>query len=135
MRPDDFNEESEKPEFIYQKKPDVERSYFISQYKPDKGDYEPIGDYTVLDLEETLELTEKRLMNLMAVMNKRKRTIDLSTLTNSRILYTIISMKPEDTDQKIIFRAHDGTGVSQENAILVLDRGVIHEPRNEIDSV
>ncbi|MFP4313702.1 MAG: hypothetical protein ACLFR0_05175 [Alphaproteobacteria bacterium] len=123
----DFNEESEKPEFIYRKKPDVERSYFICQYKDGKNDYEPIGDYTVLDLDEEIELTEKRLMNLMAVMNKRKRTIDLSTLTNARILFTIIPVKPEDTHQKVIFRTHDGTGVSQENAIMVIDRGVLNE--------
>lgn len=123
----DFNEESEKPEFITRKKPDVERSYFICQFKQEKGDYEPIGDYTVLDLEEDHELTEKRLMNLMAVMNKRKRKIDLSTLTKARILFNIIPMKPEDTHQKVIFRAHDGTGVSQENAIMVIDRGVLNE--------
>lgn len=127
MRSEDFNEESDHPEFIYKLNPLTERAYQIFQFKPDKGDYEPIGEYTVLDLDEESELSEKRVMNLISVMNQRKRTIDLSSLTNTRILYSIVPIKPEDTDQKIIFRTYDGAGVSKENAILVIDRGVINE--------
>jgi len=123
----DFNEESVKPEFIYKKNPLVPHSYQIFQFKDEKSNYEPVGEYTLLDLEESEELTEKRVMNLIAVMNQRKRTIDLSSLTNARTLYTMVEMKHEDTDQKIIFRTHDGAGVSKENAILVIDRGVFHE--------
>lgn len=123
----DFNEESEKPEFIYRKKPDVARSYFICQFKDEKGDYEPVGDYTVLDLEEDSELSEKRLMNLMVALNDKKRSIDLSTLTKTRILFNIIPRKPEDTHQKVIFRTHDGTGVSSENAIMVIEKEVFDE--------
>lgn len=123
----DFNEESEKPEFIYKKNPFIPHSYQIFQYKGEKSNYEPVGDYNLLDLDESEELTEKRVMNLIAVMNQRKRTIDLSSLTNARTLYTMVEMKPEDTDQKIIFRTHDGAGVSKENAILVIEKGVFHE--------
>lgn len=123
----DFNEESEKPEFIYKKNPLVPHSYQIFQFKDEKRNYEPVGTYTLLDLEEDEELTEKRVMNLIAVMNERKRTIDLKTLTNTRILFTMIQMKPEDTDQKVIFRSYDGSGVSKENAILVIEKGVLHE--------
>lgn len=127
MRPDDFNEESEKPEFIYRNNPLVERSFQICQFKEDKGDYEPVGDYTVLDLEEEQELSEKRIMNLMVALNDKKRSIDLSSLTNTRILFNIIPRKPEDTHQKVIFRTHDGAGVSKENAILVIEKDVYDE--------
>lgn len=123
----DFNEESEKPEFIYKKNPLIPHSYQIFQYKKDKANYEPVGNYDLLDLEEDEELTEKRVMNLIALMNQRKRTIDLSSLTNARTLYTMVPVKPQDINQKIIFRTHDGAGVSKENAILVIEKGVFHE--------
>ena len=123
----DFNEESEKPEFIYRAKPHVARSYFIYQFKDDKGDYEPVGDYTVLDLEEEPELSEKRIANLMSALNKKKRSLNLSSLTNARILFNIIPRKPEDTHQKVIFRTYDGTGVSSENAIMVIEKEVFDE--------
>ncbi|MAE51140.1 MAG: hypothetical protein CMH27_04965 [Micavibrio sp.] len=123
----DFNEESVKPEFIYKKNPLVPHSYQIFQFKTEKDNYEPVGTYNLLDTDEAEELTEKRVMNLIAVMNQRKRMIDLSSLTNARTLYTMVPMKPEDEDQKIIFRTYDGSGVSKENAILVIEKGVFHE--------
>ena len=118
----DFNEESEKPEFIFRKNPLVERSFQICQYREEKRDYEPVGDYTVLDLKEEQELSEKRISNLMAALNKKKRSLDLSPLTNTRILFNIVPRKPEDTHQKVIFRTHDGAGVSSENAIMVIEK-------------
>ncbi|MFN3700669.1 MAG: hypothetical protein ACK4VI_04000 [Alphaproteobacteria bacterium] len=127
MNPEDFNEESHKPEFIAKPNPLIERSFQIFQYRAEKADYELVGSYTVLDLQEESELSEKRVANLMAVMNQRKRTMDLKSLTKTRILFTIIPMKPDDTDQKVIFRTHDGSGVSKENAILVIEKGVFHE--------
>lgn len=123
----DFNEESEKPEFIYKKNPLVPHSYQIFQFKDEKSNYEPVGDYTLLDLEEAEELTEKRVMNVIAVLNERKRTVNLSSLTNTRILFTLVPMRPEDMHQKIILRTHDGAGVSKENAILVIEKGVFDD--------
>ena len=127
MRSDEFNVESEKAEFIYKPSPLSAHSYQIFQYHQGQDNYTVVGTYTVLDLEEAQELSEKRVMNLIAVMNGRKRTIDLSSLTNSRIFFNIIPARPEDMEQKVIFRAYDGTGVSEENAILVIDRGVFDE--------
>ena len=123
----DFNEESEKPEFIFRKNPLVERSFQICQYREEKRDYEPVGDYTVLDLKEEQELSEKRISNLMAALNKKKRSLDLSPLTNTRILFNIVPRKPEDTHQKVIFRTHDGAGVSSENAIMVIEKEVFDD--------
>ncbi len=120
----DFKEESERPEFITRPSPVTARSYQICQFKENKGDYEPVGSYTVLELTEAKELTESRLVNLMALMNGRKRTLNLSNLTKARILYTIVPDSPDETDHKVIFRSHDGAGTSIENAIMVIEKGV-----------
>jgi len=119
-----FNEESEKPEFITRANPLVSRSYQICQFKPEKGDYEPVGSYTVLDLNESQELTEGTLVNLMALMNGRKRRVNLKGLTNTRILFNIIPDSLDEKDHKVIFRSHDGAGVSIENAIMIIEKGV-----------
>lgn len=123
----DFNEESEKPEFIQKASPVSERSFQIFQFQDDKNDYEPIGEYTVLDLDEPAELTETRLLNLLSVMNKRSRTFDLSELTQSRILFNVIPVKPDDLNEKVIFRTYTGDGVSKENAMLTVKKGVFDE--------
>jgi hypothetical protein len=123
----DFNEESEKPEFIYRQNPLSPRAYLVCQYNEDIRDYVPVGDYTVLDLSEPKDLSDKRIANFMSSLNKKKRNIDLSSLTNTRILFTIIPRKPEDTHQKVVFRTYDGAGVSKENAILVIEKDVFDE--------
>ncbi len=122
-----FNEESEKPEFIHKPSPVSERSFQIFQFHGDKNDYEPIGEYTVLDLDEKPELTETRLMNLLSIMNQRSRTFDLCELTQSRILFNIIPSKPDDINEKVIFRTYTGDGVSKENAMLTVKKGVFDE--------
>ena len=123
----DFNEESEKPDYIFKPNPLSARAYLICKYDAQRGDYIPVGDYTVLDLSEEKELSDKRITNFMSSLNKKKRSVDLSSLTNTRILFTIIPRKPDDTHQKVIFRTHDGAGVSKENAILVIEKDVFDE--------
>lgn len=123
----DFNEESEKPEFIYKRNPLVARSFQICKYFENKHDYIPVGDYTVLDLEEEMELSENRISNLMVALNNKKRSIDLTSLTNSRILFTVVPRRPEDLHQKVIFRTYDGAGVSKENAVMVIQKEVFDE--------
>jgi hypothetical protein len=57
-----FNIESEKPQFIYKRNPLVKHAFQIFMFKDEKGDYEPVGDYTLLDMSEALDLTEKKVM-------------------------------------------------------------------------
>lgn len=128
MSIEEFNEESEKPDFISKPNPLVPRSYHIFQYKDHNGEYEPIGEYTVLDQAEEQELSDKRVTNLISLMNGRKRTLDLKNLTNQRIFFTILSNKPEDDQIKIMFRSKEGgPGITKENAILVLEKGVFDD--------
>jgi len=127
----DFNLESQKPQYISRPNTLVRHSWQIFEYKEDKETYEPVGDYTVIDTAEAVDITEKKLINLMAIMNGRKPLIDFTNLTQERILFTIVNSSNEDeTSEKIIFRTYDGTGVSKENAVLTIDKGVFENEGN-----
>ncbi len=122
-----FNDKSEKPQFIYKRNPLVERSFHIFQFKDEKKEYEPVGEYTLLDPREVPDLTEKKMMNLVALLNGKKDLVNLGNLTKTRLLYNIVPRAPGSDKTKVIFRTYDTEGVSMENAVLVLERGVIND--------
>lgn len=124
---ENFNDKGEKPRFIYKRNPLTEHAFQIFEFKEDKSAYEPIGDYTLIDLDEDLEITEKKLINLISIMNGKKRLTDFSNLTKRRVLFTIVPETPESEKQKVIFRTYDGDGVSTENAVLEIEKGVFHD--------
>lgn len=122
-----FNDRGEKPRFMYKRNPLVEHAFQIFEFREEKGVYEPIGEYTRIDSDEDLEITEKKVINLIMLMNGKKDLIELGNLTKSRLLFTMVpSASDEETTEKIIFRAHDGKGVSKENAVLVIEKGVFN---------
>ena len=123
----DFNTESEKPQFMYKRNPLVEHAFQIFMFKEDKDEYEPVGEYTLLDLSEDLELTEKKIINIISLLNGRQNIMDLGNLTKTQVLFTIVPKKSEADPTKIIFRNHDGSGPSEENAVLVLEKGVLND--------
>lgn len=127
MKAKKFNDHSEKPKFIAQPNPLVPHSWQIFEFKDDKNSYEPVGDYTLLQTNEALEITEKKMVNLTRILNGKKDLIDLGNLTKKRVLYTIVPKASADDPTKIIFRDQDGTGVSKENAVLTLEKGVLHD--------
>ena len=127
----DFNTESEKPQFMYKRNPLVEHAFQIFMFKEDKDDYEPVGEYTLLDLTEDLELTEKKIINIISLLNGRQNIMDLGNLTKTQVLFTIVPKNSEEDPTKIIFRNHDGSGPSEENAVLVLEKGVLDESQFE----
>lgn len=122
-----FNEHSEKPQFIHKPNPLVNRSFQIFEFKADKQIYEPVGDYTVVDMAEPVEITEKKLSNLSRLLNGKRDLVELGNLTKKRLLFTIIPRTSESDPIKIIFRDHDGKGVSKENAVLTLKKGVLND--------
>ncbi len=127
----DFNENSAAkangPQFIYKRNPLISRGFQVFMYKRNKGSYEPVGEYTVLDADESDELSEKKIINIISLLNGRKTLIDLGNLTQTRVLFNIVDKQNEDDPTTIIFRSHDGSGPSTENAVLVLEKGILDE--------
>ncbi len=126
----DFNEQGEQAKFIYRREVGDVCSYVISMFKDYKGRagrYEDIGLYAVVDAAESEELSKKKVSNLVNLLDGDKAIDDLSNLTNSRLLYTIAPRKNEVDPTIVNFRTYDGDGVSIENAILQLEKGVLNE--------
>lgn len=129
MRREDFNEGSEKTEFIYRQSQVDKNTYLILQYQADKGAYEPVGDYVLLDTDEDPELTEKKVMNLITLINGKGKgkLLDLRNLTDGRTLFYPIPDSPDAKEHKLVFRKHDDAGVSTENAVITIKKGVIDD--------
>jgi len=124
---DSFNDTGEKPQFIYKRNSLVENSFQIFMYRDEKADYEPVGDYTVIDLDEDPDLSEKKIMNVISILNGKEDLMQLGNLTQTRVLFTIVPKKSDDDPTKIIFRNHDGEGTSEENAVLTIEKGVLND--------
>lgn len=121
MQTQDFNAESKPPVYAYQRSPVNERAFLIVKKTNPAQDPLPVGDYTVLDRDEDLSLTEKKVMNLVSLLNGRKRLMDLGHETKSRILYHVVTEKDEDNRAKILFYQLQEQGVSKENALFRLE--------------
>ncbi len=122
-----FNDKGEKPRFIYKRNPLIEHDFQLFEFKDDKDDYEPIGSYTLIDLNEDIDITEKKVLNLVSIMNGKRKLIDFSNLTKTRILYNIVTDTLESKKQRVVFRTYDGAGVSKENAVLEIEKGIFHD--------
>ena len=121
MQTQDFNAESQVPRYSYQRSPVNERAFLILKKDDNSIERHPVGDYTVLNREEDIILSEKKMINLVSLLNGRKRLMDLGRETKSRILYHIISEKDEDNKTKVLFYELGQKGVSIENALFRLD--------------
>lgn len=124
-----FKDKGEKPRFMYKKNPLAPHSYQIFEFKPYKNaaGYEPVGEYIVLETEEDPEITEKKVMNVVSLLNGKDNLIDLSEMVDSRLLFQMVPRTNDQDPTKIIFRTHDGDGTSTENAVFTIEKGVINE--------
>ena len=127
-----FNVESEKPVFISKPNPNVDGAYEIHGFFEDVKDYEPIGEYVAVDQDQPLELTEKSLDNLIALLNDRKeKMVSLADFKAGRFLFNIVENNNDDAEENkyitIMFRTHDGMGVSEENAVFKIEKGVFYD--------
>ncbi len=123
-----FNEqtkEKERPRFLYKPNPLVERAFQILEFNDNANDYIHVGDYTLINKEETREITEKKITNLITLLNGGKDLINLSSLTDKRVLYTMVPEAQAGKQTKIIFKDYDGSGVSQDNAVFTIRKGVL----------
>jgi hypothetical protein len=115
MQMQEFNTEGAAPLYAYERSPVNERAFLI--VKKEETAERPVGDYTVLDKEEDISLAEKKVMNLVSLLNGRKRLIELGHETKSRILYHVVSERDEENKTKILFYKLEQQGVSKENAL------------------
>ena len=121
MQKQDFNAEGALPIFGFQRSPVNERAFLITKTLDEMAEPVPVGDYTVLDKEEDVSLAEKKVTNLVSLLNGRKRLMNLGHETQSRVLYHIVSEKDEENKTKVLFYDLKEKGVSTENALFRLD--------------
>lgn len=124
---DSFNDTGEKPQFIYKRNPEAAQSFDIFMFIEDKSDYVQVGDYTVIDEDEDEKLSEMKIGNVIKLLNGKDNLEELGNLTKTRVLFNIVPKRSEDEPTKIIFRNHDGKGTSEENAVLTIEKGVLHD--------
>lgn len=121
MQTQDFNAESRAPIYAYKRSPVNERAFLILKNQEKATEPVPVGDYTVLDREEDLSLSEHKVMNLVSLLNGRKRLVDFGHEINSRILYQVVSEQDEDNKMKVLFYKLEREGVSKENALFRME--------------
>lgn len=82
----------------------------------------------MLDTDEGVTLSEKKVTNLTSLINGRPSDVmPLGHMTDKRIFFHRVPKQPEDAQTKVVFLARDSSGLMQENAILLLEAGVIDD--------
>ncbi len=123
----DFNIITAKTDYTYRRNPVMAGSFMILK-KQDTERYEPIGEYTVLDKEEDADLSEKKVMNLVSVLNGDQKLMEIGAGTKKRMLYKPFPRLSEDEKSKVIFYTlSEGAGVSEENAILTIAEDIEYD--------
>lgn len=111
---------SDKSVFTYRPNPMLSGSYLICK-KELNGELHPVGDYTLLDRSEEPCLTEKKVMNLVTLLNGKSDLVPLGADTKSRLYFHRKPKMEEDKRTEVVFYAYTGHGVSKENAILTIE--------------
>ena len=113
----DFNESTELPRYSYTRSPVNERAFLIMLQEDAHDKAEPVGDYTVLDREEDLAVSEKKVMNLINLLNEKPGKVIQIEDAEGRTHYNVISNPEESEELKVMFYTQKGEGVSAENAL------------------
>lgn len=117
MKHMDFNESTELPRYSYTRSPVNERAFLIMLQEDAHDTAEPVGDYTVLDREEDLAVSEKKVMNLINLLNEKPgKTIQIEGV-KGRTHFQILSNPEESEELKVMFYTQKGKGTSEENAL------------------
>lgn len=92
-------------------------SFQILKKQSRQADPVPVGEYTVLDQEESPRLSEHKVMNLIALLNGQPQgLLDLGADLATRLVYQRVPS--DDGKERIIFKTLGYEGVSTENALL-----------------
>ena len=109
-----------KQAFTYRPNPVLAGSFLICR-KEAGGGVHPVGDYTLLDRTEDLGLTEKKVMNLVTLLNGGNDLLPLGEQSKSRLLFHRKPKAADDARTEVVFYTYTGQGVSLENAILTIE--------------
>lgn len=121
----DFNRPAEQRAYRYERNPVSERGFLILK-RNSQDRYDPVGDYIVIDDKEDIHLSEKKVMNLIALLNKDDGYVmDLGDLTGTESRFHIKPEKTERGQTQMVFYELGTEGVSKENAVLSIDEGVL----------
>jgi hypothetical protein len=121
----DFNQPAEQSAFRYERNPISERGFMILK-RNEQSTYEPVGDYMVVDAAEPISLSEKKVMNLIALLNgDDKYVMDLGDLCETQSRFHINEEKTKNGQSQMVFYALGAEGTSKENAVLSIDEGVL----------
>lgn len=124
MKTNDFNAEAKTARYGYMPSPVHPRAFQIVKYNDNaRSGGQPVGDYTVLDAREDLGLSEKKVMNLVSLLNGRKHLMELGHETGTRVLYHIVSECDDDGKSRVLFYQLGKEGVSVENALFRMEAG------------
>ena len=115
---------NEGKEFTFRRNTNDRFRFDILQLNTEKNEYEPIGEYQVLDVTEATEITQLKVQNLVHIMNGDNHLIhDFTNLTKQRIEFEIMG---EEGDREIIvFTTFDGK-VLIKNAVLKVAKSIFH---------
>ena len=121
----DFNKPAEQRAFRYERNPVAARGFLILR-RNSQDRFDPVGDYLVLDDAEDIGVSEKKVMNLVALLNKDEGYVmDLGEVTGTQSRYHIKPEKTERGQTQMVFYALGQEGVSKENAVVSIDEGVL----------
>lgn len=122
-----FNVESAASRYLYVPSPMNERAFLILKKDSERDIEIPAGDYTVLDTAEDIAQSEKKVMNIVSLLNNRRNLMDLGSGTQIRTQYQIITESDDENRAQIMFFALGDVGVSIENALLRIDSDEIRD--------
>ena len=109
-------------QYTYRPNPYQDGAFQIFQ-KSDTGRADAlVGEYILLDHMEEHDFTEKKVMNLVSILNGQD-VIDLSGQTDVRLYFQKLD-KGADGRDRVIFRTYQGEAISIENAIFTYEEGI-----------
>ncbi len=116
----DFHDAALRSVWTYRRNPLFDRSFQIFR-KRAGGELSPYASYMVLDPEETPDLSERKVMNLVSILNGKNRLLDLGARTGTRTLYHVPPRESAGDGRRVVFYTLHARGVSRENALLAFE--------------
>ena len=124
MKTPDFNAEASAPVYGYKPSPVHARAFQIIKLNDEGREPAVVGDYTILDKNEDIGHAEKKVMNLISLLNGRKNLMQLGHETSTRVLYKVVSECDDDGKTRIMFYNLGKEGVSVENALFRVEKEI-----------